>query len=242
MPPGRLVAAIVPPATLGPEDRRAMWALFASVYDDVHEDRFFADLDAKQDVIVLRDGPALKGFCTLRADPVDVDGAPRICVFTGDTLVDPAYWGQQALHRAFFRYLMRVKLANPTREVWWFLISKGYRTYLLLARYIPEHWPRFDTPTPPARQRVIDAFATARFGDEYDAATGIVRFRAPAGRVKPGVVSIDRDDPEIRFFLDKNPGHADGDELCCVGLVDLRVPAQMAWKVVQRPLRRVGLA
>ena len=240
--PGRLVASIVPPGAIGAADRAAMWALFGAAYDDVHEARFFADLDGKQHVIVLRDGPALKGFCTLRADAVVVDGKPRICVFTGDTLVDPVYWGQQALHRAFFRYLMMVKLKNWRHETWWFLISKGYRTYLLLTRYIPEHYPRFDQPTPAPRQRILDAFSVARFGADYDATTGIVRFSEPAGKVKAGLVPVERRDPEVGFFLDHNPGHADGDELCCIGLVDWRVPAQMAWKVVQRPLRRLGVA
>lgn len=239
---GRLVASIVPAASLAGPDRRAMWALFVSNYEDVHEDRFYADLDGKQEVIVLRDGADLKGFCTLRADTIVVDGTPRICVFTGDTLVDPAYWGQQALHRAFFRYLMRIKLTNLRREVWWFLISKGYRTYLLLSRYIPEHWPRYDQPTPPARQAVLDAFSVTRFGADYDAPSGVVRHSEPAGRVKPGLVPVDRTDPEVSFFLARNPGHDAGDELCCVGLVDWRVPAQMVWKVTQRPLRQLGVA
>ena len=57
-------------------------------------------------------------------------------------MIAQAYWGQKALQRVFTRYVVGVKLRHPLQRVYWFLITKGYKTYLLLSRYFPEYWPR----------------------------------------------------------------------------------------------------
>jgi hypothetical protein len=173
---GRLRASLAVPRDLDRRSRDAMWQLFTRYYADVRRSVFEADLDEKDHVILLRDegDGSIRGMSTLKVYDHTIAGRRVRAVFSGDTIIDAAYWGQSALHWAFLGYLVRVKLRSPLTPVFWFLISKGYKTYLLLARNFPTHYPR----------------------------------------------------------------HAEGDELCCIGRVDLDFALYGALRVFKRPMRK----
>jgi hypothetical protein len=235
---GRLGAETTPTADLDPTTRDALYALYEVHYERTDRARFFADLDEKQDIILLRDlsDRALAGFSTLHVSTLD----GVVLVFSGDTIIAPAYHGQSALQREFVRYVLTVARRARGAEVYWFLISKGYKTYLLLSRNFPSYWPRFDQPTPPHIQQLIDKAATVRFGPAYDAVSGLVRFDPPGPRLADGIAPIPASPaPDIAFFAAKNPGHADGDELCCLGRVDLQLGLAYAKRLASKLTRRL---
>lgn len=206
-------------ATLNAGERAAMWALFSSSYAGATRAEFDRDLAEKHHVIVLKDAQrVLLGFSTLLV--MEEQGA--CVVFSGDTIVAPAHWGQTALQRAFIWYLMAQRLKRGV-PVYWFLITKGYRTYLLLARYFPTHWPRHDAPTPPAELALLDRLCSKKFGDAWNPATGTLRFSKPGSRLAEDLADVParlEKDPDVRFFLARNPGWAKGDELCCLAQAD----------------------
>jgi hypothetical protein len=237
----RLRAETVRRAVVTPACRDAMWRLFSAYYDDVERERFLTDLDNKDHVILLSDAMdgALRGFSTVARDRCRVANRDVVSVFSGDTVIDAAYWGQTALQRAFFRYVIATKLQHPFSPVYWFLISKGYKTYLLLSRSFLEFWPRRDRPTPPFQAQIIQTLATARFGDAFEPERGILHHRQALGRLRAHVAPIDAAalaDADIRFFAEQNPGHENGDELCCLGRVDLPMFAYYVGKIATRPL------
>jgi hypothetical protein len=202
-----------------------MWRLFERYYDDVGREDFLRDLRAKTHVLLLfdRDTGALAGFSTIHAYRRTVAGRQVVVVFSGDTICDEKYWGQRALHGAFLRYVLRVKVSNPFTPVYWFLISKGYKTYLLLARNFPEYWPRHDQPTPAWHLQLLHVLAHDKYGEAWVPERGILHFARSQGRLRGGVAPIGaaelRDD-HIRFFHERNPDAANGDELCCLGRID----------------------
>ena len=66
---------------------------------------------------------------------------------------------------------------------------------------------------------MIEAFGGSRYPDRFDAASGIIRAGPNGDRLRPGVADLTpqrRHDPDVRFFAARNPGHARGDELCCL--------------------------
>lgn len=240
---GWLGAETVVVAGLDAATRAAMWSLYREHYERVDERQFFADLDEKHHAILLRDlaDKSLQGFTTLHVDRVTVDGTPYVIVFSGDTIIAGNYQGQSALHREFVRYIMRVAMTSGGAPVYWYLISKGYKTYLLLSRNFNEYWPRHDVEIPEAMRRLLGEVARRRFGPSFDEASGRITFDPPGPRLKGHVAPISQSAmlaPDVRFFVAKNPGHADGDELCCVGRVDLQLGLSYVWRWGRRLVLR----
>lgn len=238
-PPPRLRAYVVAPQALDAGTRDAAFALFRAHYEGADQARFERDLSEKQRVILLRDrsSGALRGFSTVLHREVRVGARLATMVFSGDTVIDRSCWGQKRLQSAFAGLLFRLKLRHPGRPLYWFLISKGWRTYLLMANHFPRAVPRCDLAEPPELRAALDALAAERFGAEYDAGAGIVRYATPHERVRDGVAPVDGAllaHPHVRFFVDRNPGHAAGDELACLAQIRMRdlarTAAGIAWK------------
>ncbi len=122
--------------------------------------------------------------------------------------------------RAWCRYAGRAFAGTESgTPLFWLLISKGFRTYLYLPLFFRAFFPRRDAPTPPAVQRVLDVLAARRFGPAYDPDAGLLRFPASLGQLRPGLADTPagrREDPDVRFFLQRNPGYARGEELVCL--------------------------
>jgi hypothetical protein len=177
---------------------------------------------------LLRDtgDDSLQGFSTVQALERELGGRRFRVVYSGDTVCDKAYWGQRALQSRFTQTLITEKLKAPHLPLYWFLITKGYKTYLLMAHNFPDFWPRHDAAMPAREGQVLDLLAREKFGAAWRPGQGILRFDECLGRVKPEVAPPDAralENPHVRYFLEKNPGHAEGDELCCLGVVNARL-------------------
>jgi hypothetical protein len=215
----RLTASVRAREALGGACVAGMYALYARYYDGVPPEQFRADLDAKSHVIELREDGSLRGFSTIALIDFECGGLARRAIFSGDTIIDHRYWGEQALPLAFCAFAGRVHAAEPARPLYWFLISKGYRTYRYLNVFARQYYPHADASTPPEEQACLDHLARSRFGEFYSTERGVLHFPRSRGHLKPewaGVrsgVSARRD---VRFFLERNPAYHAGDELVCI--------------------------
>src|SRR5262245_33315269 len=232
--PERLTASIVSVADLRTEDKARMFALIQKYYDAVTEETFQADLDRKDAVILLRDRNIVQGFSTLVSLEVMLDHKTVHGIFSGDTVIEKRYWGQPALGKAFLRYLFREKLKRPFSPLYWLLITKGYKTYLLMANNFAEHFPRYEKDTPPDRKAIAEAFYRKLFPEYYDPATGLIRFPSEACRLKSGVAEISDEltasNRRIAFFEQANPEWRKGVELACLARMTLMMPFSYALK------------
>ena len=243
-----LTARVVARADLSPSTIDDAFALFASVYEGTDRARFVRDLNEKQWVVLLhdRDSGALRGFSTvLLRDIVTSRGAAKM-FFSGDTVVHPAYWGQKVLQLATARLLLSLKVRDPRRPLYWFLISKGYRTYLLLANNFPRSIPRESAPEDSELRALLNDVARERFGDAYNASTGIIRNCGAHEYVRIGVAPVSEwalRNRHVRFFVERNPDHAGGDELACLAVVRIRDLARaMVRFTLHRTFRALGLS
>ncbi|MFN0180918.1 MAG: hypothetical protein ACKVZ0_19105 [Gemmatimonadales bacterium] len=223
---GRLTVTSVPVRALGRDLIERMWELYAGHYDHVRRDAFDADLLDKDRVFLGRDTGSgeLVGFSTATIYSHHDSGQEIGACFSGDTIILPEYWGQRALHRALALWLLGWKLRHPLTPLYWFLICHGYRTYLTMVRYFPDHWPHFERGLPDSKRALIDSLGQERFGKNWIAERGVVRFgreqpvlRATVAPFTGAVLGM----PEIRFFVAVNPGYAQGDELAMIGRVNL---------------------
>lgn len=240
-----LSSRVVPRASLTEAQRQRMLALMHACYEGVDDARFFADLDAKQFVIVLQDDDqVLQGFSTLLLREEVLEGRVVDLVFSGDTVIAEAHWGSKALQTAFGTFCLQRKLLHPRRRLYWLLLSKGFRTYLLAVNYFPRTFPRRGTTPPAPLVAFRDRVATSLWGDAYKPAQEVLHYDTPRDRVRAPLApppSSALHNPDVRYFLERNPHHGDGDELVClVGLPLrdlLRALVRATSKAVQATLR-----
>jgi hypothetical protein len=201
-----------------------MFALYQCYYDATSAARFEQDLLQKQYVIELRDPDLnLRGFSTLALIDFDFNGQHQRAIYSGDTIIHDAYWGSQALPLAWAHLAGRLKAEAPTVPLYWLLIVKGHRTYRYLTLFANEYFPNRRYPTPSRVQALMDFLAQSQFGDAYQPDAGVIRYPQSQGHLKKAWASTPDyllNKPNVRFFLERNSGFANGDELVC--LTELR--------------------
>jgi hypothetical protein len=200
-------------------EREAMYGLLADSFEGVTRERFAADLEEKTWALLLEDEEVLRGFSTLLLYESSPPGEETCTVvYSGDTIVDPAAWGSATLPRWWIAAVRRLREEHRKGRLWWLLLTSGFRTYRLLPVFWKDFWPRWDAPTPPEAQARLDFLAREKLGGLYRKDEGIVRFPQPQRlRGELAIVPAGRlADPHVAFFLEKNPGWVEGDELVCL--------------------------
>lgn len=218
-----LTGTIHRPADLFAAQRTRMAELLNQFFENVTLPQFNGDLDEKEWVFVFTDqAGVIWGFSTLARMDLLVDGCPVVAVFSGDTIIHPDYWHELELPKIWgahvFALADEVHATQPDAKVYWFLISSGYKTYRFLPVFFTDFFPTYRQPTPHHIQRTLDALAHHRFGDQYNPATGIIRFQE-ASPLRPGVAEVDAArlrNQDIAFFVARNPGYVQADQLACL--------------------------
>ena len=221
----RLLGSHQPIATVNPTDLHLLFDLFRRHYDHVDFDRFSADFLAKDYVIILRDEERniIRGFSTQVIYDRVVCNEPLKLLFSGDTVIDQEYWGQQALPKAWCSLAGRIKAEYPDTQLFWLLLTKGHRTYLYLPLFFHAFYPCYDQPLPAFEHEVIHDFGRFKYGKQYDPARGIVAFETPQGQLRDDLADIpasQRKNPHVQFFLNQNKRYRHGDELVCLARLE----------------------
>ena len=214
-----LHASVLKVDSLSTAESRAMFALYRQYYSGTSEQIFFSDLNNKDFVLLLQDEQAqIHGFTTL-AIIEPTPSRPIRAIFSGDTIVDHDYWGQQKLAFIWLRFAGQIKAQAPTLPLYWFLIVKGHRTYRYLSAFSKIYYPHHGYPTPLAIRDIMNDFAYSRFGDYYDESCGLIRFPETRGHLLRDWAHIPVEDmarSEVQYFLQCNPQYHQGDELVCL--------------------------
>lgn len=208
---------LLPVSQLSRLEKEEMFSLLSRYFQGVIWQNFLEDLRQKNWVILLRLQGILTGFSTLLFYPTCYQGEEILVVYSGDTITDPSTWSSPALAQAWVKGISTLHQTQQ-KPLYWLLISSGYRTYRFLSIFTKTFYPRYDCPTPPEWQEKIHFLASQRFQSAYDRATGIVRFSQPqvlCPQLRP-IPSTKLKDPHVAFFVEKNPGHEQGDELVCL--------------------------
>jgi hypothetical protein len=220
----RLVGSVVPIGDITSGERERMYSLLAAYFTSTRRDQFEADLAEKEAAVILRDAKSgeIQGFSTFMRMSAPIDGRNIVAFFSGDTIVAREYWGEAVLSQLWSRTVFAeadlILAQRPTTRVYWFLICSGYKTWRFLPVFFREYYPNPETPMPPDVKRLLDALGERKFGDQYLAGPGVVRFRR-ATPLRRGIAEVTEQrlrDPRVAYFARMNPGHADGDELACI--------------------------
>ena len=217
-----------------------MWRLYEEYYENVTHAAFLRDLAEKTFVFLAFDASdrrEVKGFSTAAVYSHRHQGQTIGVLFSGDTIIHPDYWGQTALHKAYARAVVEWKLNNPIAPLYWLLICSGCRTYLAMARNLPEHWPHYRRGLPDWERGLINSICRARFGATWKPERGVISVDGSQPKLKDHVAPFTDDVramEEIQFFMKANPGHLRGDELAMIGLFDTQFLLSLSWKLLKK--------
>lgn len=161
-----------------------MVKLYLANYEGTSEALFRRDLSEKDDAILLHFDAELVGFTTLLTYPENYSGTLIRVVFSGDTIVDRKHWGQQKLAFAWIRQTAEIKARAPETPLYWFLLTKGHRTFRYLSAFGKTTYPHWEAERPDLK-RLADHLANARFGSDYNPESGVVEFPTSRGHLAP---------------------------------------------------------
>jgi hypothetical protein len=111
-------------------------------------------------------------------------------------------------------------------------------------------WDKFDThaqrqQTWKEHERLIQALAETKFPGRFDAQTGVIRFAGLKDRLRGDLAEVAEGrlkDPAVRFFLERNPAYAEGDELACIAPLHPDNLQPVARRVLARLAARTATA
>ena len=222
----RLQGRVVARQMLDLPTRDAMFALLAAHFAGVDRATFDRDLDEKSCAILLEDGAGvLRGFTTMLVYESRVAGAPVSVIYSGDTIVERAWWGSPVLARTWIGAALNVRadrrtagrvLAAPHVRVSHLPFPAG-----VLPRLLPALRRGHAASTGRAARR-----ARATNGSDVSTTPPRASFdscgRRCSRRISITLPEGRMPDPHIAFFLERNPGFVRGDELVCLTRIDER--------------------
>lgn len=214
-------------AELTASERATMFGLLSLEFLGTRREDFIHDLEEKDAVALLRkesrDGEIV-GFSTLMLLELPIDGRKVRAVFSGDTTVLPEFRSSGGIGVEVGRYFTKALERFPDHEIYYVLISKGWRTYKVLPFFFKNFAPKHDAPTSIHDKAVMDAFGRVKYPEDYDPDQGLIMFSKETQRLIPGSIdAVPPQDPDLhtQFFLKKNPTYLSGTELVCVGSVQV---------------------
>jgi hypothetical protein len=170
---------------------------------------FQSDLQDKDFLLRVRGDGCLQAFSTLKI--YHPEPGVRL-LFSGDTFsAHPARRGHH-LPSCWAHFVYTELPRQPGTEDFWLLLCSGFRTYRILPTFFATYVPSHDSH--PRLTERLDRWAGMLFGERYGC--GVVKPRFPTPLLSPEPPSRLGDDPHVRFFIEANPGHRQGDELACL--------------------------
>lgn len=217
-----LQGRIIPASGLDKRQKQEMYLLMETFYQGMTWQNFERDLSKKDYCILLENEEmTVRGFSTQQILTFRAGGQKVRGVFSGDTIIHKDDWGGQALFQVFARFFF--SYGKQWDHFYWFLISKGYKTYKMLPTFFKEFYPNFRHETPAEWQELMNAFGVCQYPKEYDPQSGVIVYQGVKDALREGVADLTQSrlrDKDVHFFAERNPDYQKGNDLVCI--TDLR--------------------
>lgn len=209
----KLKSSVLKISELSTENKQDLFQLMLEVYDGINWNKFLSDMNQKNYILILYNKHnAIAGFTTIQV----FDFENKLIIYSGDTVIEEDSRGDIELMRAWWRFSYTIQEKNPAKQVFWLLISKGWRTYKFFPLFLKEIYPTYKCNTPEEIQKFIDRLSYYKFGDSYKNGLVIPEYPDKLKSGKNDIPEKRREDKDVKFFLEKNPDFYKGNELVCL--------------------------
>jgi len=214
-----LINQIIPIGEVSQSQKLRMYNLYSENYNHTSKELFFSDLANKQFVIMVFDeSHEIQGFSTAGINPKNCGTQNYNILFSGDTIISPEHWGTQELLKGFMTLVGKLLASDKEKEWYWFLISKGHRTYMYLALFFKAYYPHVKK-TDPKLKHILNEVASKMFPESWLPEKDLIVFPEKMGELTPELAkgSFNKThNKHVAFFLEKNPHFYRGEELACI--------------------------
>ncbi len=246
----KIKARMVPVNKIAEETIREMHSLFIDYYENADYETFKQDISAKTGSFLWREraNERLIAFANIKIMALPYKKRKVNVFFCGDTVCHRDYWGRNAsgnnpMAATLFGFLVRFFLRHPF-STYWFMISMSFRTYLVIANNMVNHYPHYKRSDAKVQKlgEICHMVAGHMYGDKFDPATGLVDFgrKDENQTIKDDVAPVSQEMlekyPKIRFYESINPDNKKGMEMACIGAIDMTSIAAYCKKFVRRTL------
>ena len=213
---------LVAQSSLNAKQVDRMYQLLVSNYDFVNRKQFEKDLSNKSWIGLLQDQTEkIEGFTTFSVNPNGTGTDTYNIIFSGDTIVSPEHWGSLEFVRGSIHTGGRIVASDPNKKWYWFLISKGHRTYMYLPLFFGEYYPALEPNLEEELRlkRKLNQMASQLFGSCWHPDKGLIIFPNNMGQMKTELAEASwkrKHKSHVAFFLEKNPRFFKGEELACI--------------------------
>ncbi len=210
---------IVNISDLNKNDIEQMYSLMLKYYDNVKRDKFENDFFVKDKVlIVYNDLNEIVGFSTFQLNSTMYKNRDVYSLFSGDTVLHQTYWGQAGVFK-MAGIILKTLLEKKTTPLYWFLICKGYKTYLFLPAMFKVFYPCYSIAIPEYEKGLINHLSEQRFGNKYY--NGIIKENADRVVTEYNIIPEKKlYNNHIKHFVKLNPRYIQGEELACIAKIE----------------------
>jgi len=215
---------IIPIGKLTTADSAEMFELMLLFYDNLNRTKFESDLSKKHQICLIRSKDTkIQGFTTFSLETAIINNKQLTYLYSGDTILRKQYWGQSTVAFKALGEIIKYTLNKKNEETYWFLITKGFRTYQLLPLFFKEFYPNCTVKTPLEINDIIDYLSHLKFGAKYEINTQIIKAEADYLKHELNKITDKRkENKHINFFIEKNKNYIFGDEMPCVARIETK--------------------
>jgi hypothetical protein len=218
-------------------DIQEMHHIFIKYYNHTDLNTFTRDIRNKQYVLLITHPVSgiIVGFTTIAIINLTYKRKNVLGLFSGDTILEKEFWGSRRWQLTWVWFCLKLKVMNFRVPFFWLLISKGYKTYLLMANNFNHYYPRLDREDEQLAD-IVDLYCEQLFPGQYIKELRILDFGDKYQSLQSHVAEISshlkENHPKIKYFEELNPDWRRGTELPCVGVINIPVVISFAKKVI----------
>lgn len=230
--------SLVTPDRINFSTVKRLFQLMVIHYDEMTFEQFHEDLAGKDYVGLIKDNiDVVQGFTTFVVNPKNTGTPDYNIVFSGDTIISKEHWGSQIMMQGWCNTIGRLMSTDPNKQWYWYLLSKGHRTYMYLPLFFDHYFPALEPSEYNEEMTAVAHEVSSKlYGNDWKPKEGVLRFESSLGQLKPDLAADTRNKTSskwVNFFLERNPGFDKGEELVCVAKLAVEHVRRSAKQLIQ---------
>ena len=202
--------------------------------------KIFSVLDIKDDEKIVESMFLLmkNHYENMKKDKFLKDLYDKNNVFFFFSIIEKGFsWGIE-FQKEWIKYCLLESEKNMKNglKTYWFLISKGIKTYMYLPTYFKKFSPKADYTENEMEKKIKDIYAEKIYGNRYNKENGIVKNDGTNDFLRENVVVLSEKqlkNKNVQFFLEKNPSYQKGDELVCLAEISFENLTNLGKRVLK---------